>query len=124
MGEFISKLREYREDENGILHWATFDGLVRGKPEIDGYRPPRYADFDQVGYFGFKEGLAMLNEIRAFWNDYEGDPNAARLENPHLQRGETAISFEVSIDQFRQQKEQKAAQSQTAKPSQSINPGM
>lgn len=58
-----SHLREYREDADGSLHWCTFDGIVRGVPVVDGYRPARYLDFNQAGYFSREEGLAKIREM-------------------------------------------------------------
>lgn len=90
-----SLLREYREDSDGTIRWASFDGLVRGHPEVNGYRPVNYADFDQVGYFSYAEGLAYLKEAQTFWNGFEGDPNSVRIDNPHRQPSQSELSMRV-----------------------------
>lgn len=90
-----SLLREYKELEDGTILWATFNGLVRGHPDINGYKPARWADFDQVGYFSFKEGLEHLKEMREFWATFEGDPNTVKLDNPHHQVSESVVWLEV-----------------------------
>ncbi|HMC44209.1 MAG TPA: hypothetical protein VKJ77_02670, partial [Caballeronia sp.] len=86
-----SMLREYREDEDGTIRWCSFDGLVRGHPEVDGYRPVSYANFDQAGYFAYAEAFAQLEEIKRWWDVYEGDPAHARIENGHRQVAEGTV---------------------------------
>lgn len=90
-----SLLREYQELENGTILWATFNGLVRGHPDIDGYKPAKWANFDQVGYFSYKEGLERLREMREFWTAFEGDPNTVKLDNPHHQLSETDVGLKA-----------------------------
>ncbi|WP_199028449.1 hypothetical protein [Ralstonia sp. ASV6] len=90
-----SLLREYKELEDGKLLWCTFDGIVRGEPEINGYAPVRY--FDQAGYFSKAGGLAKLAEIKSFWDSYQGDPATAKIPNPLRQPSELVVRFEVTM---------------------------
>lgn len=88
-------LREYREEPDGSFLWCTFDGIVRGAPEVKGHRPAMWADFDQAGFFSRSDALATLREIQSFWATYTGPRNAARIPNPHRQPGEFEIGFLV-----------------------------
>ncbi|WP_455233233.1 hypothetical protein [Geopseudomonas aromaticivorans] len=94
---FKSHLREYREDSDGTLRWCTFEGIVRGHPAVNGYTPPRWANFDQAGYFSQAEGLARLKEIQAFWDTYEGDPAKAKIDNPLRQPSESVLRGELYV---------------------------
>lgn len=61
-----SMLRECKEMPDGSISWCTFDGIVRGLPEINGFRPSRWGDFDQAGYFSYKDGLEALHHIQSY----------------------------------------------------------
>jgi hypothetical protein len=91
-----SLLREYQEDADGTVRWCTFEGIVRGQPEVAGYRPVTYAGFDQAGYFSQREALAKLVEIQKFWNSFEGNPATVKIENPNRQPTQSAVMFAVS----------------------------
>lgn len=87
-----SMLREYREvpvTNNPSLPprivWCTFDGILRGHPSVGGYSPKRHFDFEQAGYFSYKEVLRKLAEIQSSWGDFTGDPRTFRLANPDRQ---------------------------------------
>lgn len=84
-------LREYREEPDGSFLWCTFDGVVRGTPEVKGYRPAMWADFDQAGFFSRSDALARLRDIQSFWATYTGPRNSARIPNPHQQPGQFEI---------------------------------
>jgi hypothetical protein len=93
--EFVkSLLREHQEYEGKIL-WCTFEGIVRGHPEINGYKPVRWAGFDQAGYFSLAEGLEKLCEIKSFWDAFKGDPKSVKTDNPNRQLTETELTFMV-----------------------------
>jgi hypothetical protein len=92
-----SVLREFVTDPDGTISWCTFDGIVRGHPSVNGYTPPTYADFDQAGWFSRKEGLERMNEIKAFWDGYEGDPMATVIHNPNLQPTESMVQFMINL---------------------------
>jgi hypothetical protein len=92
-----SHLREYREDADGSIHWCTFNGIVRGGHVVDGYRPVRYLDFNQAGYFSRKEGLAKIREMKEFWDAHVGTLDSARIANSNLQVGETELLGLLSI---------------------------
>lgn len=96
--EFIkSRLREYVEDADGTLHWCTFNGIVRGQPDVDGYRPATYGDFHEAGYFRYVDGFARLQEIQRWWDAYQGDPNRAKIDNPSLHPSPSAIAGELIL---------------------------
>ena len=87
-----SLLREFTIDEDGIIHWSTFEGLVRGTPA-----ETPYCRNNGVGYFTRAEGLAELKRIQAFWDQYEGDPDYAKVDNHHRQPSEMSISMKIWI---------------------------
>ncbi len=98
--EYIkSKLREYAELDSGEILWASFEGPVRGHPEVNNYTPKRWANFDQVGYFDKKEGLEKLNEIKLFWDAKVEIGTDWRIDNPYRQPSESDIR---SICHFRE----------------------
>ena len=98
----MSTLREYRVETDGSIHWCTFDGIVRGHPEIDGYRPPRYLDFHEAGYFSRLEGMAKLCEMKAFWDAHPGSLADARIDNPLRQVGECELRGILAIETARE----------------------
>ena len=85
-----SKLREYREESDGTLVWCTYEGIVKGTPEVDGYTPPGVNH--NGGYFSKRDGMARLLEIQKFWTTFEGGD--FRIENPFRQPTETSMRFE------------------------------
>jgi hypothetical protein len=89
-------LREVQEDPDGTIRWCTFEGIVRGLPEVNGYKPPTYAGFEQAGYFSQREALQKLVEIQLFWNSFEGDAGTVKIDNPNRQPTLTEIGFAVS----------------------------
>lgn len=94
--EFIkSQLREYIEDSEGIIHWCNFDGIVKGKEYVNNYRPHNPLDFHPWGYFSRDEGVKVLKEIKAFWDDYDGDPSKVRLPNSNRQASLSELLFEL-----------------------------
>ena len=95
-----SKLREYREDADGSIHWCSFNGIVRGHAEIDGYSPPRYLNFDQSGYFSRAEGVEKLHEMKAFWDAHQGTLLDARIDNPYRQVGESEMRLLLTIERM------------------------
>ena len=88
--EVRTMLHEYTEDTDGTFHWCSFEGIVRGHPTIDGYRPSWHLT-DQAGYFKRSEGLALMKEMQAWWEAYDGDPKLAKIDNPNRQMIETRI---------------------------------
>jgi hypothetical protein len=90
-----SFLREYEEKPDGTLMWCTFDGVVRGAPEVKGYRPVHWANFDQAGYFSRADALAELKKIQEFWDDIESLDSDWRIKNPHRQPDWSDIRFAV-----------------------------
>ena len=88
-----SMLRDFREDADGSIHWCTFNGIVRGHSEVNGYRPARYLDFDQAGFFSREEGLEKLQAIKRFWDAHTGSLAEARIDNPHRQPSESEVYF-------------------------------
>lgn len=85
-------LREFTVDQEGAIYWSSFEGLVRG-PRRGGTWSR--TDHNGIGYFSKAEGMAYLKEIQKFWDVFEGDPAAAKIENPNLQPSETQVSFKV-----------------------------
>lgn len=94
-----SLLREYEERDDGQILWCTFEGIVRGQPEVNGYRPVSY--FDHAGYFSMKEGLARLQVIKVFWDTFEGDPASVRIDNPLRQPSAGVVSMDIIIKRMR-----------------------
>lgn len=92
-----SKLKDYQVEPDGTLLWCTFDGIVKGQPEINGYKPRRYADFDQPGYFSRKDGLQKLTEIKAFWDGINNLDEHWQIENPNAQPSMSDIMFACQI---------------------------
>lgn len=79
-----SLLREYQVSEEGEFLWCTFDGLVRGTPEVHGVRPVTACD--QMGFFSRREGLDRLEAMRAFWaetKDPGTPPGSLKIPNPY-----------------------------------------
>jgi hypothetical protein len=91
-----SLLKEYEEREDGELVWCTFDNFYRGHPDVDGRRPG-FRSSHLSGYFGYKEALTKLREIRAFWDAFEGDPKTARIHNPNGQLSASQVYSEVAL---------------------------
>lgn len=92
-----SKLHDYHETPEGELLWCTFDGIVKGQPEINGYTPPQYAGFNRSVYFSRQEGLQKLKEIKVFWDDLENLEKNWRIENPNAQASQGEIFSACSI---------------------------
>ena len=80
-----SRLKSYREDDDGTIHWCSFDGMIQGHSQINGYVPPSYKDFHGPGYLSRREALEALQECRRFWENYSGDIGSAKLHNPNRQ---------------------------------------
>lgn len=104
-----SLLREYWEDANGGIHWCTFNGIVRGHPEVNGYSPIRYLNFDQSGYFSRKEAMLKMLVMKAFWDSHEGSLSEARIENPNKQFGVTEMRGHIIIERTKIQRSQRIA---------------
>lgn len=83
---------EYVEDSDGNLMWCTFDGIVRGSPTVNGYKPS-WIKLDHPGFFGYKDGLKQLNEIKAFWKTVQNLESNWRINNVHLQPTKTELFF-------------------------------
>jgi hypothetical protein len=106
--DFIkSFLREYQEQPDGEIVWCTFDGIVRGAPEIRG-RKPDLAQSHQAGYFSRADGLAELKKTKEFWDNIESLDSNWRIENPHLQPTEHGVTLALLTHK------QKSKTSQTA----------
>lgn len=82
---YKSKLKSFREMDDGKLVWSTFDGLVKGHDSINDYQPKRHYDFHGPGYFSKKEGYEKLKEMQEFWESVEDLSKPWRIENPHSQ---------------------------------------
>lgn len=88
---FRSRLREFVEDQDGTLHWCTFDGIVRSDSPS---AKPSWIKFDQAGFFTREEGLSRLQEMQAYWEQFRGDPSTAKIENPSRQPSASLLSGE------------------------------
>lgn len=94
--EYIkSRLREFKEYEDGSIMWCSFDGIVKGSPSVKGYTPRVYAAFDQAGFFSQAEGLAKLQEIQLFWDNVPDLNYKWRIDNPHRQPTLSSIMSEI-----------------------------
>lgn len=88
--EFVkSLLKECQEDDDGAIHWCTYDGIVRGSLEVNGYTPS-FGSKPQI-FMKRSDALEKLNEIKAFWDAYEGDPKLAKIDNPYRQPSEMHV---------------------------------
>ncbi len=83
-----SLLREYTE-EDGMFRWSTYEGLVRGTPR----QGVLLETNNHIGYFTREDGLAYLKNVQAWWETYEGNPAAAKVDNPHRQPGESLVTM-------------------------------
>ncbi|HGP3143465.1 TPA: hypothetical protein ACLG1D_001070 [Pseudomonas aeruginosa] len=88
---FRSRLREFVEDQDGTLHWCTFDGIVRSDSP---HAKPSWIKFDQAGFFSREEGLSRLQEMQAYWEQFRGDPSTVKVENPSRQPSASLLSGE------------------------------
>ena len=90
-GFIRSRLREFVEDLDGTLHWCTFDGIVRNESSV---AKPAWLKFDQAGFFTREEGISRLQEMQAFWEQFNGDPAIAKFDNQHRQPSASMLSGE------------------------------
>jgi hypothetical protein len=86
-------LREYSVIGDEIV-WCTFDGIVRGKPEVSGYKP-KWKNFDQAGWWSYKDAFDYLRKAKEFWSSFDGDCNSVKLDNPYLQPNIIEINFNL-----------------------------
>lgn len=101
--DFIrANLREYIEDADGVFHWCTFDGIVRGSPRDP---LPAWLAFDQAGFFSRSEGLEVLRQAQAFWQQFAGDPAKAKIDNPLLQPSESELLGRWFVQQMDREKD-------------------
>lgn len=87
-----SRLHTYSENEEGF-HWSTYEGLILGTPREGDW----ISDKNHIGFFTKQEGLEKLKEIQAFWDDFEGDPDSVKIDNPLRQPSESAIMGELVL---------------------------
>lgn len=80
--------------ENGEIYWSSFEGLVRGSRSGCSWSS---TDHNGIGYFSRVEGLAYLKEIQKFWDGFEGEPEDAKIDNPHRQLSEMQVSTRALI---------------------------
>jgi hypothetical protein len=100
---YLSRLREVDEREDGTLLWCSYNGIVRGSQSVSGYTPSRWMDFTPNVYHSYREGLAIMKEIRAFWNNYIGRIKDAKIDNPYYQPTASAISSELIMQRVIQE---------------------
>ena len=101
-----SLLREFSVDDEGAIRWCSFNGIVRGSPEVNGYAPA-FKKYDQAGYFSQADGLKKIYEMKEFWDNFDGDPKTAKIENPNLQPTETEVYFAVTTRKIELQRLEK-----------------
>lgn len=91
--EYIRSRVKVLYEEDGVIYWCPFEGLVPGTPREGEF----LETMNHVGYFTKQEGLAKLKEIQQFWDTYEGDPAKAKIPNPNRQPSFSDISAELSF---------------------------
>lgn len=99
---YLSKLREYKELEDGTIIWCTFGNMWRGDQSVDGYTPP--SALKPPLYMTFQKGLEAIHEIRSFWEAYDGLIKDAAIENPHRQLSESDLRHQWFIKQYHDNK--------------------
>lgn len=99
---YQSKLKEYKEDCDGRLLWCTYRNMWRGEHGVDGYTPPSVVE--PLVYMSFKDGLKIMQEIRSYWESYEGAISSAKIENPYRQprEGELVREWWMLTNGYRQ----------------------
>ena len=86
LNQIKNHLREYTVDyEANMIHWATYQGVVRGQPVTRDKHQYLANHLNHIGFFSRKEGLAYLKEAQRWWAEYEGKVEDAALPNPHIQ---------------------------------------
>lgn len=94
LNKIKSYLREYTVDyESDTIHWATYQGVVRGQPVTRDEYPYLADHLNHVGFFSRKDGLAYLKNAQEWWSKYDGEVKDAKLPNEHVQPSSSNIRF-------------------------------
>lgn len=88
-------VREYKELEDGTVIWCTYLGLVAGEKSVDGYTPVNREKFHPPLYHSEERGLELLQDLRAFWERFEGRIEDSAIENPRGQPSESEVMHAV-----------------------------
>lgn len=93
-----SMLKEFEEREDGTLVWCTFKNIVRGESGVNGKIPWGPGNFHPPVYHSKKDGLELLKEMQAFWEDHEGTIAEAKIDNPFSQPRDSFIEMRLSLE--------------------------
>jgi hypothetical protein len=84
-GWITSALKQYEKSEDKYS-WSTFDGVVAFGDKTFDPDNPDYVGRTLEGCWSFSEGMKKFDEIREFWEKFEGNDLATtKLINPNLQ---------------------------------------
>ncbi len=108
---YLSRLKEVDEREDGTLLWCSYSGIVRGSQSVGGYTPATWMNFTPHVYHSYREGLEVLKEIRAFWDNYIGTIADAKIDNPHYQPTGSSIRSQLIMEQVLKEHKAKAVTS-------------
>lgn len=86
---YLSKLKDVVIDVDGAILWCTYQNMWKGSQSVDGYTPPSRTK--PAIYMTYAEGLQILNEIREFWESYDGQISDAKIPNPNRQPREMQL---------------------------------
>lgn len=86
---YLSKLKDVVIDDDGAILWCTYQNMWKGSQSVDGYTPPSRTK--PAIYMTYAEGLQILNEIRAYWESYDGQIRDAKIPNANRQPRETRL---------------------------------
>lgn len=80
-----SALMQYEKREDKY-YWSTFNGVVAFGDKTFDPDVPSYVSRSMEGCWSFSEGMKKFNEIREFWESFNGnDLKSTKINNPNLQ---------------------------------------
>jgi hypothetical protein len=80
-----SALKQYEKREDKYA-WSTFDGVVAFGDKTFDPNLPTYVSRTMEGCWSFSEGMKQFNNIREFWEKFEGNKlESSKIHNPNLQ---------------------------------------
>lgn len=93
----IAVLNKYDKREDRIV-WNSFNGIVGGGDKTDDPTNPSYVDSAMKGAWSFDKGLDNFNNIRQFWESFEGDDiKSTKIPNPYKQPNSMMFSVLFSM---------------------------
>lgn len=81
----MAVLNHYEKREDRIV-WNSFNGIVGGGDKTNDPNNPSYVAKSMQSIWSFDKGLKKFNEIREFWENFEGDDiESTKQPNPFRQ---------------------------------------